>query len=350
MVEKVISQAWYQDQAWIKLFSPLSHLYLRQHEKRKRIAIENRRRPFAVPVVVVGNITVGGTGKTPLIIYLANALRDRGIRVGVISRGYGGQPPQEPYIVSQNDDPSICGDEPLLISKSTCAPVVIGRDRSAAAEKLLQNDVQLVLSDDGLQHYALPRQYEIAVVDGERYFGNGRLLPAGPLREPIERLENVDFIVRNGGESDGPMSCQNYDIEFDASYRMAPSGWVNVQSGTRVPLDFIGFDAYKETVHAIAGIGNPSRFFSTLGEFGIDVTEHIFPDHHRYTEDDFSFVESMNKTKVLMTTKDALKCRDFAGPDFWALDIDLAFDNTASGQDSGDFLLLELQNLLARPT
>ncbi|MCL4145879.1 UNVERIFIED_CONTAM: hypothetical protein GTU68_001642 [Idotea baltica] len=196
-IERIVSRAWYGDQAWVKLLSPLSKIYKREHDKRKAQAIESRRSAFVAPVVVVGNITVGGTGKTPLIVYLACALRDRGVQVGIISRGYGGNPPSAPYLVNIGDRPEICGDEPLMIAEATGVPVVVDKDRCAAAEHLIRLGTTMILSDDGLQHYALPRKYEIAVIDGERGLGNGLLLPARVARA-CKRLESVDCFCTTG--------------------------------------------------------------------------------------------------------------------------------------------------------
>lgn len=330
-IERVISRAWYGNQAWIKALAPLSKLYKREADKRKHAALEARRSPYVVPVVVVGNITVGGTGKTPLIIYLANELKLKGVRVGVISRGYGAKPPFYPYLVKSGDVPEICGDEPLMIAEATGAPVVIDPDRCAAADLLLNQGVSIILSDDGLQHYALPREYEIVVIDAERGLGNGLLLPAGPLREPAERLSTVNFVVANGA-----LDRLNSEVTVDASYQLRPSGWINVQAGTRVPLDFL---THEGECNAVAGIGNPERFFDTLRNLGLDVRAHAFPDHYQFSKDDFKFLESVNTGLVCMTLKDALKCRSFAGPNFWALDVDLEFDTTLYGESGGQTLV-----------
>lgn len=335
--ERVISRAWYGNQAWIKALSPLSKLYFRVAEKRKRKAEANRRQPFVVPVIVVGNITLGGTGKTPLIVYLANQLQAKGVPVGVVSRGYGANPPGYPYLVKSGDRPEVCGDEPLLIAESTGVPVVIDPDRCAAAETLLRQGVSMILSDDGLQHYALPREYEILVIDAERGFGNGLLLPAGPLRELPERLKSVDFVISNGAKG-----LLDPEITVDASFQLRPESWVNVLTGTRVPLDFLPKDGEFD---AVAGIGNPGRFFATLRNMGLNVREHVFPDHHQFSKKDFGFLNSLSDDTVFMTRKDALKCRTIAGPNFWALDIDLEFDSSIELGDMGLALVNEILSL-----
>jgi len=241
-----------------------------------------------VPVVVVGNLVAGGTGKTPLTIALARELAARGWRPGIVSRGYGRQS-REPARVTASMDPETCGDEPLLIARQTGLPVFVDSDRVAAARRLVAEGCNLILADDGLQHRRLGRDIEIEVVDGERRHGNGRLLPAGPLREPASRP--VDFRVVNGGTA------------RDGEWGM------DLVLGDAQPLDggperalatFAG-----QALHAVAGIGNPGRFFRALRARGLDPVEHAFPDHHAYTAADFGFDAP---GFLLMTEKDAVKC------------------------------------------
>lgn len=249
-----------------------------------------------VPVIVVGNITVGGAGKTPLVIALVEALRARGFRPGVVSRGYGGNAHHAPRLLDASPDATQVGDEPALIRLRTGVPVAIGADRPAAARLLLDQGVEVIIADDGLQHYKLARDLEICVVDGVRRFGNERLLPAGPLREPVTRLRDVDFVVCNGGEprnGEVPMCLQLRDAVPLADPARAQ------------PLA----DFARTRVHAVAGIGNPSRFFDALRACGIEVVEHPAPDHHRFTQADLHFGDDL---PVLMTEKDAVKCRAFA--------------------------------------
>jgi len=256
-----------------------------------------------VPVVVVGNITIGGTGKTPLIVALAKALEQRGFVPGIVSRGYGGSE-RGPYLLTGDDDPAIVGDEPSLIRQSG-VPVAIGRERPEAAKLLVEAGCDLVLADDGLQHYRLGRDVEICVIDGERRLGNAHLLPAGPLREPADRLDKVDFIVVNGGAPTGR------EIAMQLEGGVA----VNMHDPSRIaPLaDFAGRPA-----HAVAGIGNPARFFASLSAQGIAVHGHPFADHHAFTRDDFTFADGC---PVLMTDKDAVKCRRFARENWWRVPV-----------------------------
>lgn len=255
-----------------------------------------------VPVVVVGNLTVGGTGKTPLTIALAEALRAHGYRPGVVSRGYGGRR-REPLLLGDAPDPAEVGDEPCLIHAAG-VPVAIGRARPAAARLLLDAGCDVVIADDGLQHYALGRDVEICVIDGVRRFGNARLLPAGPLREPLTRLERVDFRVCNGDEpiaGEFPMQLQDGEA-------------VALHDGARRSL--LAFAGQR--VHAVAAIGNPSRFFASLRAAGIDVVEHAFADHHAFVAGDLDFGDEL---PVLMTDKDAVKCRDFARLGWWRVPV-----------------------------
>jgi tetraacyldisaccharide 4'-kinase len=258
---------------------------------------------LAVPVVVVGNITLGGTGKTPLIVALAAAMTARGFTPGVVSRGYGGSE-RGPYLLTGNDDPAKVGDEPSLIRQSG-VPVAIGRQRPEAAQLLIDAGCNLILADDGLQHHRLGRDVEICVIDGERRLGNGHLLPAGPLREDATRLANVDFIVVNGGTPGTNEVAMT--LEGGVAFNMADPALSSPLS------DFAGRPA-----HAVAGIGNPARFFESLAAHGIAVHGHPFADHHAFTRDDFTFADGC---PVLMTDKDAVKCRSFAKPNWWRVPV-----------------------------
>lgn len=257
-----------------------------------------------VPVVVVGNLVAGGAGKTPLVIALVAALRGRGFRPGVVSRGYGGEA-RSPMLLDGDPDPALSGDEPTLIRLRTGAPVAIGADRVATARLLAGSGVDVIVADDGLQHYALAREVEICVVDGERRFGNGLLLPAGPLREPPSRLRRVDFVVCNGGIAGTG--------EVPMRLVLAPAKRL---SGLGPDRPLSGFSGRR--VHAVAGIGNPRRFFDALRTHGVDPVEHPFPDHRRYTPADFAFGDD---APVLMTEKDAVKCRAFAQAGWWSVPV-----------------------------
>jgi tetraacyldisaccharide 4'-kinase len=270
-----------------------------------------------VPVIVVGNVSVGGTGKTPFIIWLAARLVQRGLRVGVIARGYRGRARVWPQWVSADSDPREVGDEPVLLARRTGCPVVAGPDRVAAARALLERaSVDVLLSDDGLQHYRLARRMEIAVVDGVRGMGNGLCLPAGPLREPAARLSEVDAIVVNGG-----------DWGHAGVFRASPSVTQVRQVAGEQVRTLASFEG--EPVHAVAGIGNPQRFFALLEDAGLDVIAHPFEDHANIAADDLVFREP---GAVLMTEKDAVKCAAFAPADAWCVCVDLLFEGDAASR------------------
>ncbi|RUL79790.1 tetraacyldisaccharide 4'-kinase [Dyella choica] len=254
------------------------------------------------PVIVVGNVTAGGTGKTPLTLALIDALRERGYRPGVVSRGYGGSQ-HGSSLLDESPDPGEVGDEPCLI-RTSGAPVAIGRDRPAAAQLLLNGGCNVIIADDGLQHYRLARDLEICVIDGERRFGNARLLPAGPLRESLRRLQQVDFRVCNGGKP------QAGEVPMRLSGGIART----LCDGREQALaSFAGM-----RVHAVAAIGHPQRFFASLAVQGLDVIAHPFPDHHAFTPEDLAFGDDL---PVLMTEKDAVKCRLFALPNWWSAPV-----------------------------
>lgn len=264
-----------------------------------------------VPVVVVGNITVGGAGKTPLTLALARQLIEHGKHPLIVSRGHGGDATQ-PRAVSPDSDPAQVGDEPLLMARRGLCPVWIGRDRAAAARAGLQANPQcdLVLCDDGLQHYRLRRDVEIAVVDGVRGLGNGWLLPAGPLREPASRLHTVDAVVINGGDAvPGQYAMQLEGVLFQ---NLLDPG------RTATAADFIA-----TRNHAVAGIGNPQRFFSHLESLGILGTPQPFPDHHPYRAEDLAFDDC---DAILLTEKDAVKCAPFADARYWMLRVEARID------------------------
>lgn len=261
-----------------------------------------------VPLIVIGNITVGGVGKTPLVIELARRLTDKGIRVGIVSRGYGAQCRQFPYHVQLHDEASWVGDEPLLLAKKTQCPVVIAPHRTAAINYLIQHhQCQIILSDDGLQHYKMGRAIEIAVVDGTRGLGNGLCLPAGPLREPASRLNEVDFIVVNEGQWEGAYSMH-----------CAPGKLTQVNSGVMINADsLLGIN------RAIAGIGNPQRFYSTLTQLGIKFIAHSYPDHYQFKQKDLKYDTNV----IIMTEKDAIKCHSFSTDNMYFLPINAVVDD-----------------------
>ena len=298
---------WYKDHFIGVWLSPLSFLFndfVRFRRFLYRLGIL-KSHTLPVPVIIVGNITVGGTGKTPLIIWLAEFLKESGFKPGIISRGYGGQAESWPQWVTVDSDAKNTGDEALLIAKQTGCPMAVGPLRVEAAKLLLgKADCNVILSDDGLQHYALNRTIEIVVIDGERRFGNGYCLPAGPLREPIERLKNVDFIIVNGEKSE----------DNEISMRLVGDQLVNLVTGEQKSLqEFKGVEC-----HALAGIGNPERFFKVLEAAGLICKTHKFPDHYPFQRHDIEYTD--NKP-VLMTEKDAVKCTSFAGKQHWYLPV-----------------------------
>jgi len=310
------------------LLYPASLLYCAAVSLRRATAATAR---LPVPVIVVGNVTVGGTGKTPLTLWLAEFLAARGRTPGIVSRGYGGRA-DTPRRVFPDSDPLTCGDEPILLARRSGCEVWIGADRVAAARALLASGsaCDVVLSDDGLQHYPLERDVEICVIDGERGLGNGWLLPAGPLREPAARLAGVDALVINGG---GAQSSLNSFPGNAARFAMTLEGreFRNLlNTGQTAGAEFFR----GKNIHAVAGIGNPQRFFRHLQEMGLDFTAHAFPDHHPFVASDLEYAGA---EAVLMTEKDAVKCKSFATEMHWELAVDAAPDPAL-----GEFVLRKL--------
>jgi subfamily B ATP-binding cassette protein MsbA len=304
-------EGWYSGARWLYLLKPLSYVFQKIAAWRKRKLQDSARsgwRP-TVPVVVVGNINVGGTGKSPLVIWLAIKLSEAGYKPGVVSRGYGGKSLEYPLHVTNHTDPIDAGDESVMIARRTGCAVVVDPDRTQAARYLLDNfDCDVILSDDGLQHYALPRDLEIAVIDGSRGLGNGLCFPAGPLREPPARLDQVDFVVVNG-----EMRTQSERYLHQVDIELVPEAWVNLRSQEEIPV--ANWPSVKQ-VHAVAGIGNPQRFFGLLRTMGFDVIEHGYEDHRNFLDSDLLFA---NQLPVIMTEKDAVRCR--------LMDMDLLHDN-----------------------
>ena len=272
-----------------------------------------------IPVIVVGNITVGGTGKTPCVIWLAQWLADQGFKPGIVSRGYGGSE-RNPRRAQPDADPGVVGDEAVLLARRSACPVWIGRSRVAAVRALraAHPDCNVIISDDGLQHYALRRDVELVVIDGERGWGNGMLLPAGPLREPLPRLAGVDALIINGDAAMAPPSLPPDVPRF--ALALEGSAFYNLRDPDR-RVDAAYFAGL--TVHAMAAIGNPQRFFRHLRRMGISFTTHPYPDHHQYTPLDCAWGEHAT---VIVTEKDAVKCERMAGEDWWALRVGAAPD------------------------
>jgi tetraacyldisaccharide 4'-kinase len=302
-----IELVWYKKNLLSWFLWPLSVLFrlfvgLRRWCYRKGIA---RVVNFPVKIVVVGNITVGGTGKSPLIIHLVGLLRRNGLNVGIVSRGYGGKSAEWPCTVTDQSDPSLVGDEAVMLAKATQCPMVVAPSRVAAVACLLKNNsLDVVLSDDGLQHYALGRDVEIVVVDSTRGFGNGFLLPAGPLREPSRRLKKADFVIYNGGYLHNDYTM---DVVIQHAYHL-PTGRIESLSYFK-----------GKSVIAVAGIGHPQRFFESLKRQGVCCVERSFPDHYEFSPSDLHCGES---ELILMTEKDAVKCSKFVGIEHvWCVSI-----------------------------
>jgi tetraacyldisaccharide 4'-kinase len=313
-VKAWLTRRWYRSAPAPWFLRPLALLFgFVARLRRARQQRQARQQRLPAPVVVVGNIAVGGTGKTPFVIWLVERLREWGWKPGVISRGYGGRSRNWPQRVTPESDPVQVGDEPVLIAQRARCPVVVGPDRVAAGMMLLNGGgVDIVVSDDGLQHYRLWRDLEIAVVDATRGLGNGRLLPAGPLREPVARLGEVGLVVANGPGWTAPAGRQ-------VNMRLQPSGARALNGAEARPIGaFAG-----QTVHAVAGIGNPARFFAMLSQQNIRLVVHPFPDHHPFTRGDLDFGDGL---PVMMTEKDAVKCRAFAGPGRWVVAVEAGID------------------------
>ena len=305
---------WYRITPLHLLLWPVSllfHLIASTRRQLFRLGILSSVR-LPVPVIIVGNITVGGTGKTPLTLWLAGQLLADGWHPGIISRGFGGSGNKAQEVL-HNSDPATVGDEPVLMAQRKLCPVWIGRDRPAAAHALLaaHPECDVIISDDGLQHYRLQRNVEIAVVDGMRRFGNGFLLPAGPLREAQSRLREVDAIVINGGTA------------AQGEYLMQLEG-VHFYNLLNPEITAMADDFKDLCVHAIAGIGHPERFFRHLNKLGLSPQTHAYPDHHRYCAADLAYADA---NALLMTEKDAVKCIAFADEKCWVLRVDAHLDS-----------------------
>ncbi|MGO9514356.1 MAG: tetraacyldisaccharide 4'-kinase [Steroidobacteraceae bacterium] len=314
-VQSWLNRIWYEGASPPWWLLPLSIAYGAVSGSRRYLYAKHLRRSTRLsrPVVIVGNLSVGGTGKTPLVCWLVARLAERGFRPGVVTRGYGGSSATV-RMIEPCDDPSLVGDESILLSRRTGVPVATGRDRPAAAQLLVGAGCDVIVSDDGLQHYALARDCELVVIDGDRRFGNGWLLPAGPLRETRSRLAVADAIVVNGGRA---------LLEGALSMRLEAKSAVALLGARVMPLqEFAG-----KAVHAIAGIGNPERFFNMLRAHGIEVMGHPLADHARMRAQDIVFADDK---PVLMTEKDAVKCKGLADQRHWYVPVSACFDGAES--------------------
>lgn len=305
----MIARIWSGESPLWRLLLPLSWLYgLVSGVIRLCYRLGFKRAWRApVPVVVVGNLTAGGNGKTPVVIWLVEQLQRRGIRVGVVSRGYGGKAASYPLLLNSETTTAEAGDEPVLIFQRTGAPVAVSPDRAEAVVAILANhNVDIIVTDDGLQHYRLARDVEIVVVDGVRRFGNGWWLPAGPMRERVSRLKSVDAVITNGG----------IPHAGEIPMRLAPGLAVNLRTGERRDV------AQLHNVVAMAGIGHPPRFFATLEACGVHPQKCVpLADHQALTAEDVNALLS-NAQTLIMTEKDAVKCRAFARDNWWYLPVD----------------------------
>jgi len=343
-----LETAWYKKSGWLYLLWPLALLFQFIAWLRRIYWLQIRQRSTEknvphLPLIVVGNITVGGTGKTPFVIALGKLLKQRGMRVGVISRGYGGRAPHHPFWVKADSNPGESGDEAILIARNLQCPVLVDTNRTRALQALTASaECDVIISDDGLQHYAMPRDIEIVIIDGERGLGNKLCLPAGPLREPPSRLLRVDHVVINGG------SCDRYRKQTKdcTMMQLQPLCWMNVRSAERMELEALSALAAVENgapaqvMHALAGIGNPQRFFNTVSSLGYDAVYHPFPDHYNFTEQDLQFGDN---AIVLMTEKDAVKCSSFAGENCWYLALEAQLDSDFVAK-----LVGEIENITQR--
>lgn len=329
-----ILKLWYGHSRWYFLLLPLTGLYrsiifLRRYCYRFGLFKITRLR---VPVIIVGNLTVGGTGKTPLVIQLAKLLKQAGFQPGIISRGYGAKASVYPMGIHVDSDPAIVGDEAVLLAKHANCPIVIDPQRAQAGQLLIdQYYCNVLLSDDGLQHTALARDIEIIVIDGARGFGNGHCLPAGPLREPLTRLEQVNFILEQDQLLPHTTSAMQKKL---FTFVLKPINFVNLKHQIQqTHNDFAG-----KSIHAFAGIGNPQRFFKNLRQLGLSIIEHPMPDHYAYSAHDFAQLDQ--NAIIIMTEKDAVKCKDFATEHFWYLAIECEIS-----QDFSAALITKLNQL-----
>ncbi|ARD45378.1 tetraacyldisaccharide 4'-kinase [Colwellia sp. PAMC 21821] len=334
---RLIEKVWFQGHPakWliVPLLLPLSILFAVLSFLR-RLAYQVglfKQIKMSVPVVVVGNIGIGGNGKTPVTLYLVEKLTEQGIKVGVVSRGYGSKAPHYPYQVTDESSAETAGDEPLLIFQRSGAPVVIGADRIQACQCLIDLGCEIIIADDGLQHYRLARDFEFIVIDGKRLFGNGLLLPAGPLRETTSRITRADCVIVNG------LTTWQKQVSAFAlpvlTMVLKANQVINVKSGECVELEtFLAQNlAMDKRINAIAGIGDPQRFFNTLEQVGFILSSvQGFIDHQAFSEDDLAPFSS--DIPLLMTEKDAVKCASFAQEHYWYLPVDAEFTTHANGE------------------
>lgn len=325
--DAIITRAWYEGALWLYLLWPLSLIYYLVIRLRRSLYQRGffKVHRVSVPVVVVGNITVGGTGKSPLVCHLVESLRQAGYSPGIISRGYGAKiAKNQVREVFTHSFASEVGDEPLMLKKRLDCRVFVSPSRVLAAQTLADTGCDIIISDDGLQHYALERDIEICVFDGQRKWGNGQLLPTGPLREPLSRLKSIPYLVVNGTSNyrsygQATLNQKSFSMMLEANLL------INLSSGESKTLEsFMG-----QTVHAVAAIGNPERFFNTLEQSGLFLMTHAFEDHHAYQQSDFNFDGDL---PIIMTEKDAVKCELFHLENAWYLPVQAKLNGDLAGQ------------------
>lgn len=321
-----ITDAWYQGSVWLYLLAPFALLYAVIISVRSllfKLGVLSSYRSN-LPVVVVGNITIGGTGKSPLVSYLVRELRSKGYRPGIVSRGYGAEIQKaECREVLATSSPKEVGDEPLMLKQALACPVFVSPNRKISVQALEDKGCDIVICDDGLQHYALKRDIEICVFDGKRGVGNGFLLPMGPMRELRSRLVNTDFKVVNGAGDVPNLEGVSDLIRMD----LLPAGLFPLAECASSSAEVLGKDLSQlsgQEVNAVAAIGNPERFFDVLEAFGMIVNRYAFEDHHAYTREDFSFSDDI---PVIMTEKDAVKCRELGLQNAWYLPVQATLDH-----------------------
>lgn len=335
-----VTDSWYKPSGgWTVVLTPLSWLFSFLAERRKQRYLRSPRWSPPFPVIVVGNISVGGTGKTPLVAALVRALQSKGYRPGIISRGFGAETGAVTQLVTGNSDPAQVGDEPVMLARQLNIPLAVNSDRVLAARYLCdQSDCDLIIADDGLQHYNLQRHIELLVLDGDRLLGNRLCLPAGPLREPLERVNQVDMIMVNTSNASASAGVESFATALGRKLTVPekspgakqPSGPEKPGAGNEVycfalepsaPVSVAGTVQQMPCatrVHGVAGIGNPERFFNTLRSLGYDVISHSFVDHHSFIRADICFNDDL---PVIMTAKDAVKCTEFADQRHWYLPV-----------------------------
>ena len=307
-----VVDSWYKKSLWLYLLYPFSLLFSFLTTRRRKKFTKNKIESYTpdIPIIVVGNLTIGGTGKTPLVKHIAMELLNKGYKPGIVSRGYGGKF-KETLKVDSNTPVKKTGDEAQILAKLNL-PFYIDKNRVRAVKTLINNhDCNVIISDDGLQHYKMGRAIEIAVIDGKRRFGNNLTFPAGPLRESKKRLKTVDFIVNNSGPTE----------EGEFLMNISPSKFIHLKSGKSYNID--NWPMHKQ-IHAVAGLGNPGRFFDLLNKLGFEIIRHPYPDHHKFTSSDLFYLDHL---PIMMTEKDASKCIDFDNNKIWYLTIDADVNN-----------------------